>query len=292
MALRSGIWFLACLLCLLSAAPSLADDPFPRAAAAYLVKTGDQTVWSHQADRRLAPASLTKVMTALIVLERARLDEVVVVSAGAAAETGSRIHLRRGDRLFVGDLLAALLIKSANDAAHALAEHVGGSIEGFAALMNQRAAQLGMTNTHFRNPSGLDQPHHYTTAADLALLAEAALSVPAFRTLVGQEAMDIHTVGWGRTFHLKNSNRLLGVYDGLVGVKTGFTNGAGPCLIALAEREGEKVLLVLLNSPGRWQMAPAILDRAFEHTRLARNQVALVGDQADGSSGSEKPENF
>lgn len=291
MVMRSAVRILTLAVCLFTASPVLADNPFPRAGAAYLVKSGDATVWSYRAERRLAPASLTKVMTALLVLERARLDDVVVVSPAAAAETGSRIHLQKGERLLVGDLLAAMLIKSANDAAHALAAHVGGSEAGFVALMNQRAAQLGLANTHFRNASGHDHPQHYSTAVDLARLAEAALAHPTFRTLVSQESMDIHTVGWGRTFRLKNSNKLLGAYSGLVGVKTGFTSGAGPCLIALAERGGEKVMVVILNSPSRWTMVPAMLDRAFEYTRVARSQLAGL-DEGEGVGEQEKAANF
>ncbi len=262
-------------LCLL-VIPAHAADPFPNAAAAYLVKSGETVFWSHQAERRMPPASLTKMMTALVVLERAALDDVVTISATAAAQTGSRLRIQAGERFSVGDLLAALLIRSANDAAVALAEHVAGSEEKFAALMNRRVAELGLKNTQFANASGLDHPRQYSTAVDLARLAEAALDHDTFRALVVETGVEIRTLCTGRTFELTNSNKLLGLYDGLAGVKTGFTSRAGPCLIVAAERGEERVLLVLLNSPHRWILAPAILDQAFEQkaqiagSRLAR----------------------
>ncbi len=270
-----------CLLLLvfiLSAAPVHAVNPFPDAAAAYLVKSGDTVFWSYRAERRLPPASLTKMMTALVVLEKARLDEIVTVSANAAAQKGSRLQIEAGEQFLVRDLLAAVLIRSGNDAAVALAEHVAGSEKRFAALMNERAAALGLRNTNFVNASGFDHPDHYSTAVDLARLAEAALDHSIFRSLVVQCGIDIQNITGERSFQLVNSNKLLGFYDGLAGVKTGFTSRAGPCLIVAAERNGAQVLLVLLNSPKRWEEAPRILDRAFEHraetdgSRFARLQ--------------------
>ncbi|WP_305045630.1 D-alanyl-D-alanine carboxypeptidase family protein [Geoalkalibacter sp.] len=256
---------------------AFASGPFPVTATAALVKTGNQVVWSHQADKRLPPASLTKVMTSLIVLEQADLDAVVRVSASAAAELGSRLQLHEGDQLYVGDLLAALLIRSANDAAHALACHIAGSQEKFVTLMNRRAAELGLTNTRFQNASGWDHPQHYSTAADLARLTEYAMHNKVFRNLVSMEELQIQTLNGERTWDIKNSNKLLGHYDGLMGVKTGYTSKAGPCLIALAERGTEQVLVVLLNSPKRWEETPQVMDWVFHrNARTAeRNSTAV-----------------
>src|SRR5512139_136536 len=159
-------------------------DPFARSARAYLVQVGGTTVWTHQPDQKLPPASITKIMTALLVLERANLNEVVTVPQSVTDETGSRMHLRPGERMRVRDLLAAMLIESANDAAHVLAVHVAGSEASFAALMNARAAQLGMKNTHFTNSAGHHDAEHYTSASDLVRLTEAALARPMFRELV------------------------------------------------------------------------------------------------------------
>lgn len=261
-------------------APAMAANPFPKAATAYLVKSGETTVWSQGANRRLPPASLTKMMTALLVMERVDFAEVVTVSPAAAAATGSRLRLRAGDRLRVGDLLAAILLNSANDAAHALADHVAGSEENFAVLMNRKAAELGMHNTRFANSTGHDHPQHYSTAVDLARLTEAALAYAPFRGMVGLADMEIGTIDGERLFKLKSTNRLLGSYEGLVGGKTGFTAKAGPCLVVVAEREQARVLVVLLNSRSRWNSAPVILDRAFSALARERGktQVARLGN--------------
>lgn len=256
--------FLLILAFVLASATTEAADPFPSAASSYLVVAGGTPVWSHQPDSRLPPASLTKVMTALLILERGNMHQVVTVSPAAAAETGSRLRLRAGERLRVGDLLAAMLIESANDAAHVLADYLGGNEQRFVALMNARAARLGLQNTHFVNCAGHDDPQHYASASDLARLAEAALEHPLFRQLVSQVRLDIRTANGKRTFRLENSNKLLSRYPGLLGVKTGYTGKAGRCLIALAERDGVEVLLVLLRAPDRWNIATRMLDRAFE----------------------------
>ncbi|MEW6720773.1 MAG: serine hydrolase [Thermodesulfobacteriota bacterium] len=256
---------IACLLA--AASPARAGerrpDPFPGVAASYLLKVDGTAVWEHSPDRRLPPASLTKMMTALLVLERGRLGEVATVSRAAAAETGARIGLKPGDRLRVAELLAATLLRSANDAAHALAEHVDGTEGRFVKRMNARAAALGMRNTRFANASGRHHPGHYSTANDLALLAEAALADDRFARLVAQVRLDIENADGSRTFPLENGNEMVGRYRGAVGVKTGYTREAGPCLVVLAERGPNRVLLVLLNAPNRWWDAVGMLDNAF-----------------------------
>lgn len=262
------------LVVLLAAGTSKAADPFPRAAAAYLLKRDDTTLWTHRPDLRLPPASLTKIMAALLVIERGNLDAVVTVSPSAAAETGTRLGLRPGERLRVRDLLAATLLKSANDACHALADHVGGDERRFVALMNERAARLGLTGTHFVNASGHHHPRHYSTAADLARLTEAALLHPLFREIVARTRQQIHSISRKRTYNLENRNRLLTRYPGAIGVKTGYTPEAGRCLIALAEREGVRVLLVLLRARNRWEIADTMLDRAFAEGARAKPAAA------------------
>ena len=257
------ILVLSILLTAITAAGTVVNDPFPAVASSYTIKIDGKTVWAHRPERRLAPASLTKIMTALLVLERVPLDRVVTVSSGAAAESGSRIGLHRGDRLTVGNLLAATLIFSANDACRALADQVGGDRERFITLMNARAEKLGLKGTHFNDPCGHDQPRHYSTARDLAILAEAALGNRTFRDLVSRRQMEIRTVDGKRRFNLRTRNHLLGRYPGTVGVKTGLTPNAGGCLIALAERDGTRVLLVMLHTRNRWLDAAAMLDRSF-----------------------------
>ncbi len=241
-------------------------DPFRYEAASYLVAVDGKTVWARHPDRRLPPASLTKIMTALLISERGRLDEVVTVGRAAAAETGTRLGLDPGDRMRVADLLAATLLGSANDAARALVEHVAGSEGRFVERMNARAAALGMRDTHFANATGHDQMGHYSTARDLALLSEAALKDAVFAGLVTIVRATVRTADGKRTFPLENKNEMVGRYRGVIGVKTGFTQAAGPCLIALAERGRTRVLLVMLNAPNRWWDGEAMLDRAFALT--------------------------
>ena len=255
--------FIPLFALLLLASPALATDPFPKSARAYLAQVGGTTVWSYQAEERLPPASLTKIMTALLVLERANLNATVTISQAAAAETGHQLRLRAGEKYRVRDLLAAMLIESANDAARALGEHVAGTEARFAGIMNERARLLGLKNTRFTNAAGHHDPDHYTTANDLVVMTEAALARPLFRELVSKVRYEIRTVNGKRRFKLENSNKLLPKYDGMVGVKTGYTPEAGRCLVALAERNGVEVLIVLLRAKNRWQLAERMLDSAF-----------------------------
>lgn len=257
------ILIICILLTSATALGAATDDPFPAVAASYLVRIDGKTVWAHRPERRLPPASLTKIMTALLVLERDEPERVVTVSRGAAAESGTRIGLRRGDRVSVRDLLAATLIHSANDACRALADHAGGDRERFIGLMNAKARELGLGDTHFNDPCGHDQPRHYSSARDLALLAEAALGKRIFADLVSLQQLEIRSVDGKRRFQLRNKNELLGRYPGAAGVKTGYTPGAGRCVIALAQRGETRVLLVMLRSRDRWRHATAMLDRAF-----------------------------
>lgn len=264
---------LAAVLLFALSPPILAADPADPlsgfAASSYLLTMDGKTVWARQPDRALPPASLTKIMTALIAIKRSRLDEIVVVSKKAAAETQYRLGLKAGEKMYVGFLLAASLLRSANDACHALADHVAGDETRFVALMNQEARALGMTNTHFTNSCGHDGPNHYSSARDLAILTEAALAEPIFSELVSTVYLDISTLGGKRVFHLENKNELVGRYPGAIGVKTGFTPKAGKCVIALVERDGLRALLVVLNAPDRWWGAAGALDAAFaEEARL------------------------
>jgi len=240
-------------------------DPFGNVAAAYLVTVDGREVWARNADAPLPPASLTKMMTALLVLERADFRSVVTVSREASRETGARLGLAAGDRMTVLELLAATLIGSANDACRALADHVAGSETKFLALMNARAREMGLADTRFTNACGHDAPGMRSTARDLARLAETAMGDPVFAKLAGLEDGWISTADAGKKFPLENKNLLIGRYRGAKGVKTGFTGSAGKCLAALAERDGKRVLLVLLNAPDRWWKAEEILDAAFAH---------------------------
>jgi len=245
---------------------TVAADPYPWIAAAYVVKRDGALLWAGSAERRLAPASLAKLMTALLALERGALDAPVTVGRGVLQATGTRIGLKPGDKLRTGDLLAATVVRSANDACRALAEHLGKTVKSFVLAMNERAAALGLANTHFADPCGHDREGQYTTAGDLARLAEEVMRHDEYLRLAGLQRLTIHTLG-GRSFALRNTNALIGRYPGAIGLKTGYTEGAGMCLVVLAERDGVRVLAVLLNAPNRWWNAVGLLDRAFAAPR-------------------------
>jgi serine-type D-Ala-D-Ala carboxypeptidase (penicillin-binding protein 5/6) len=250
---------LLCCLCVAAQAqPGFLPD-----AHAYLIEADGKTLWEKNADQPLPPASLTKLMTALLIQERGSLDDVATVSRAAAAESGSHLGLKPGEKIRVRDLLAAALIQSANDACHALADWAAGDQTRFVALMNQRARQLGLTHTHFANACGHDQPNHHASARDLALLAKRAMDAPLIAQLVALPSHTISTADGQRQFQLTNKNALIGRYPGAQGIKSGFTAKAGKCLIALAQREDRRVLLVMLNAANRWWDASDTLDRAF-----------------------------
>jgi len=201
------------------------------------------------------------MMTALLALERGAPERVVTVGRSVLKATGTRIGLKPGEQLTAGDLLAATVVRSANDACRALADDLSSD---FVAQMNARAAALGMRDTHFADPCGHDREGQYSTAADLARLAEQAMRHEEYLRLAAVERMSIRTLDGSRTFALRNTNALIGRYPGAIGLKTGYTQGAGNCLVALAERDGVRVLAVLLNSPNRWWNAVGLLNSAFD----------------------------
>jgi serine-type D-Ala-D-Ala carboxypeptidase (penicillin-binding protein 5/6) len=250
----------------LAAGAAQAEDPYPWIASAYVVKRDGELLWAGQPDARLAPASLAKLMTALIALERGHLDERVTVGRSVVQATGTRIGLRPGERLSARDLLAATVVRSANDACRALADYLGPSVNVFVAKMNHRAAVLGMANTHFTDPCGHDRDGQYSSAADLVDLAEEVMRHEEYLRLARLERVTIRVLD-GRSIELRNTNALIGRYPGALGLKTGYTEGAGNCLVALAERNGVRVLAVLLNAPNRWWNAVGLLDRAFAAAR-------------------------
>jgi len=227
-------------------------------AAAALVMDLDsgQILYSLKPEDRLPPASTVKIMTALVTLQSASLDDVVEVSARAAGMQGSRMGLVAGEKLTVRELLFGLLLPSGNDAAVALAEHVAGEEEAFVALMNETAASLDLHGTHFSSSHGLDNPDETVSAADLAVLTQAALAYPAFSEIVA--APDAEVAGR----KLMNTNQLLGTYPGADGVKTGTTDAAGECLVASAMRDDHRLLVILLGSQDRYGDANALLNWA------------------------------
>jgi len=244
------------------------------AASAILLNAETGTVlFARNPDEVRPPASTTKILTALVILERGRLSDMVTVSRAAAQVAGQQLGLRVGQRISLQDLLEAILIQSANDAAVAAAEHVGGDLPGFVALMNATAQELGLRESRFANPHGLDEPGHYTSARDLARLAKVALENPAFAQIVRMSEARLTIWQPGRAGRLlprvrivRSHNRLLGRLDGADGVKTGYTGAAGRCLVASASREGQRLIAVLLNDPHRWSDAAVLLEYGFGFT--------------------------
>ncbi len=242
------------------------DDPFPRAATAYALYLDTQNTpyWAKQENRRLPPASLTKLMTVLLVDEDDKaLATDITIRQKASQESGTRLGLRQGERYRATDLLAAALIGSHNDACLALAEQLGGNEARFVEHMNRRAKQLGLQDTHFANACGHDAAGHYTTATDLARLARAVLSRPRLRELARLQEFRMNSLDGARHHLIKNTNLLLGRFPGAQGLKTGYTPQAGKCLIAYATRGLRQVLLVMLNAPNRWWDAEDLLELAF-----------------------------
>jgi D-alanyl-D-alanine carboxypeptidase (penicillin-binding protein 5/6) len=222
-----------------------------------------ELLWGSNLDVRRAPASLTKLLTALVVLDSGwQPDALLSVSHEAAHTKHPRVGLHTGDSIRADEALTAMLMHSANDACLALAEHAAGSLEAFAARMNARAAELGMQDSHFVQPCGFDAEGQYSTVNDLLRLAKAAHADPRIAQITAQEQATIGTAS-GRQLAFKNTNQLLGRLEGVLGLKTGYTQHAGHCLIAVAEQSGHRVWLVLLDSPRRWWTAHRIITDAF-----------------------------
>jgi serine-type D-Ala-D-Ala carboxypeptidase (penicillin-binding protein 5/6) len=239
-----------------SSSPS--DRPAIKAAALYMIELqSGKVLLEKNATRRLPPASLTKIMTALIALNASPLQEVVKIDKRAVVHH-SVYHFQAGEEFLMRDLLTAMLVASANDACEAVAWHIGGDDKRFVAMMNARARALHLKNTHFANPCGFDAPGHYSTAADLAKLTEQALQQPFFSMMVRTLARDISTVDGGRQMLLHSTNELL-VDPDVNGVKTGYTSKAGRCLIASMFKDGQRLLLVGLNVVDRWEQASRLL---------------------------------
>ena len=236
------------------------------------------------ADERALIASTTKIMTALIVCEQCNVLDRMRIPKEAVGIEGSSMYLQEGEVLTIQELLYGLMLHSGNDAAVALAIYCGGTVEGFAQLMNDKAHRLGMTGTHFENPNGLDSPAHYSTARDMAVLTAYAMENPIFAKTVSTK-----TVSAGNR-SLRNHNKLLWRFEGADGVKTGFTKAAGRILVSSATRQGRRLIAVTMNDPNDWQDHAQLLEDGF--SRYSVRQIVSKGDilgYADVISG-ESPE--
>jgi D-alanyl-D-alanine carboxypeptidase (penicillin-binding protein 5/6) len=234
-------------------------------AAVLMEMRAGKILWQQNQDIALAPASTTKIMTALIVLQRNKPGDIAIVPAQATSATGATAKLQKNERLAVEQLLFAILIGSANDAALTLAKHTGGSVAKFVGMMNDKARDLGALRSSFQNPTGLPEKGHVTTARDLAVITRAALDYPTFRRIVAAKRYPWKSAKWQGT--LKNSNDLLDNYPGAIGVKTGNTREAGFCLVGAAARGAETLIAVILKSSEKavWQDARKLFDYGFKN---------------------------
>ena len=243
--------------------------------SAILMDAATGTVLFEQdADTPMEPASVTKVMTLLLVMEaldrgEISMDDRVVASEAAAAKGGSQVYLEPGEEMSMDEMLKSVVVASANDCATALAEHLAGSEAAFVERMNRRAEELGMTNTHFVTPSGLDHENHYSTAKDMAVLCCYAMRNREFADIVSQKSLTVQFVTpENKQQYCKNHNRLLSMYEGCIGIKTGFTKKAGRTLTSCAERNGVRLLAVTLNAPDDWNDHQRLYDHGFSCTTL------------------------
>lgn len=230
-----------------------------------------RVLFQRNAEERSLIASTTKIMTALIVCEQCNVLDRMRIPKEAVGIEGSSMYLQEGEVLTLQELLYGLMLSSGNDAAVALAIYCGGTVEGFAELMNDKARILGLTGTHFENPNGLDSPGHYATAADLAKLAAYAMDNPIFSKTVSTKSVKV-----GQRY-LTNHNKLLWRLEGADGVKTGYTKAAGRILVSSATREGRRLIAVTIDDPDDWQDHQALLEEGFSRYTLRR--VISRGDQ-------------
>ena len=264
---RSGRLAFASLIPLLAlafaspCAPTI--DPYPETARSYLLVLDGKPLWQREPLLTLQPASLTKLLTAMVVLDSHwDPDRWLTVSASVAATPPTRVGLRAGEQVTAGAALAAMLIRSANDACRVLVESVTTDIDSFRTRMNARAAALGMRHSKFVDPCGFDAPGQQSTVTDLLKLAQAARDAPLIATLVILPQAELITRG-GRSIKFTNTNQLLGRLEGTAGMKTGYTSQAGQCLIAYVRRPGHDVWLVMLGGTQRWWQAHGMINDAF-----------------------------
>ena len=264
---------IAALLCLmlLCATRALASEALTVAAkgAVLIDAASGRVLFAQNADEELPMASTTKVMTTLLALESASLDAQVTADKNAAGVTGTSLYLSEGETLSMEHMLYGLMLRSGNDAAVAVAEHVAGSVPAFAERMNARAASLRV-DAHFVNPHGLDADGHRASALGLARIFREAMQNPVFRTITGTQRKVIPWVGNEYSRVLENKNKLLSTYEGATGGKTGYTGKAGRCLVFSAERDGLEIIGAVLNCPTWFDTAAAMLDYGFEHFRMER----------------------
>lgn len=260
-----------------NAAPSIGTNA--KAAALIDVASG-RLLYSSNGDTPMRIASLTKIMTAIVAIEHGKLDDVVKTSKRAVGREGSSIYLQLGEEMTLHNMLYGLMLRSGNDAATAIAEHVGGSEAGFVHLMNEKASFLGLSNSSFKNPHGLDEEGHYSSANDLAKLTAYALRNKAFAEIVRTKVKQVPNPHDSWNYAWKNKNKMLSLYEGADGVKTGYTKKSFRCLVSSATRGGQQLAAVTINDGDDWNDHSRLLDYGFEHYPL--QTIAEKGEAIAG----------
>jgi len=260
------------------AAPSVSTHA--EAAVLIDVRSG-RVLYSNRGDKSMKIASLTKIMTAIVAIEHGKLSSTVKVSKNAFGKEGSSIYLKLNEEMSLQHLLYGMMLRSGNDAATAIAEHVGGSLEGFVYLMNEKARMIGMDRSSFKNPHGLDEADHYSTANDLAKLTAYALRNPVFQEIVKTKVKKAPNPNESWEYTWLNKNKLLHLYDGADGVKTGYTKQAKRCLVTSATRNGQQLAVVTLNDSDDWADHAKLLDYGFKNYPL--HSYVHKGDPVQGS---------
>ena len=236
-------------------------------ASAFLLSANGKTVWQSNADKRVPPASLTKLVAALVLAENPNLKDWVTISKNAAQQNGTQLHLKAKEQFRAAHLLGAMLVRSANDACMAMAEWDAGTEAAFVKKMNAKVAALKLANTRFNNACGFDGAHHYSSAKDMLTIAQVAVKTPQIKVWSDMQSYEIISKA-GKSYQLVSSNMLLGRVEGVDGLKTGFTKKAGKCLIAHGIRNKKEVYLVMLNAPNRWWNADELMNRAFDDNAI------------------------
>lgn len=288
--LIAAIMLLALLFTLFSFA-AFSKSPLKESArsAALYEPTSGEFLYEKNADDRLPMASTTKIMTALVALrEFDGLEKEITIEKRACGIEGSSAYFRGGEIFTLCDLLHILMLRSANDAAAQIAYTVSGDIESFATLMNEVAVELGLENTNFTNPSGLDDENHYTTAKELAIITAEAMKYDAFREIVSKRIYTATDLSTGKSSVYVNHNKLLTRYDGCVGVKTGFTKRSGRSLVSAAVRDGVSLIAVTINAPNDWSDHTNMLDFGFSQLEYIKAVDASESEFTLPTLGSEK----
>lgn len=276
-----SLFIFVCNCCVIS------TDALSASSAIVIEASTGKVIFSKNGEKRMKPASTTKILTALCALDYGNLEDIVKISQKAANEEGSSMYIEAGEKIKMENLIYGLMLNSGNDAAVAIAEHISGSEEEFSKLMNKKARECGVKNSNFENPNGLDSDKHYVTAYDLALITKKALENEKFRDIVKTRTKIVATES-GVKKYLTNHNKMLAMYKDCIGVKTGFTKASGRTLVTAAEKNGVEIIAVTLNAPDDWNDHRNLLDIGFanaeEITVLTKGKTVGTAEVKNGIS--------